>query len=561
VAELRVAEFVGIGVSPGRAVGPVVRMREPLAELPADVGSAESSTPAALAEQITVACTRVRDQLLARAAKAGGEAKAILEAAALMAVDSVLVDGAKRRVSAAVSPARAVWDAAEDVTAALTSLGGRLSERARDVTDVRDRIVAELAGLPAPGLPVGPRPYVLIARDLAPADAAMLDPTTCVAVVTADGGPTSHTSIMLRSLGVPAIVAARGVLDLAEETIVLVDGSAGIMRTEPHPDEVEQTRTIARRLRTFDGRGRTADGHRVPLMANVGGPSDVAAAVAAAAEGVGLFRTEFCYLGRAEAPTVDDQVTAYRQVMAAFPGKRVVLRTLDGGADKELPFLDRSAEPNPALGLRGLRIRARAPQVLADQLEAIARAAEQERAEVWVMAPMVTTATEAADFVAGCEAAGLDTAGVMVEVPAAALLASQILQSARFASIGTNDLTQYTMAADRSVGALAELTDPWQPAVLRLVGMTCQAGTVRDRPIGVCGEAAADPALACVLVGLGASSLSMTPQAIPDVADALRAVSYEQCVRLADLAVKAPSARQARQLVRSELPELTELGL
>jgi phosphotransferase system enzyme I (PtsI) len=239
----------------------------------------------------------------------------------------------------------------------------------------------------------------------------------------------------------------------------------------------------------------------------------------------------------------------------------VVLRTLDAGADKQLPFLDRSAEPNPALGVRGLRIGAHAPQLLADQLKAIARAAEQERAEVWVMAPMVATAAEAAKFVAGCEAVGLDTAGVMVEVPAAALSAAQILQSARFVSIGTNDLTQYTMAADRSAGVLAELTDPWQPAVLRLVALTCRAGTVCNRPVGVCGEAAADPALACVLVGLGASSLSMTPQAIPDVADALRAVSYEQCVRLAELAVTALSARRARQSVRSELPGLTELGL
>jgi phosphoenolpyruvate-protein phosphotransferase (PTS system enzyme I) len=555
------AEFTGIGVSPGRAVGPVVRMPEPVAEPPADPESADGADGAVLAERITVACARVRDQLSARAAKATGQGKAILEAAALMAVDPVLVDGAKRRVSASVSPARAVWDAAEDVAAALTVLGGRLAERAVDVNDVRDRIVAELSGLPEPGLPNRLGPYVLIARDLAAADTVLLDPTTCVAVVTADGGPTSHTAILLRSLGLPAIVAARNVLELADDTVVLVDGSTGILRTDPTAAEVTQVRDSTRRERTFDGRGRTADGHHIPLMANLGGPTGVAAAVAVSAEGVGLLRTEFCFLDRAEAPPVDDQVVAYREVLAAFPGRRVVVRTLDGGADKPLPFLDQAAEHNPALGLRGLRIGARSPQLLADQLAAISLAARQEKAEVWVMAPMVATADEAADFVARCEAAGLDSAGVMVEVPAAALCAGQILQSARFASIGTNDLAQYTMAADRGAGALAELNDPWQPPVLRLVELTCQAGQDLDRPIGVCGEAAADPALACVLVGLGASSLSMTPQAIPDVADLLRAIPYEECARLAELAVTASSARQARQAVRAELPVLAELGL
>jgi phosphotransferase system enzyme I (PtsI) len=536
-------------------------MPEPVAEPLGAAGSADGADGAVQAERITAACARVRDELAARAAKVSGEGKAILEAAALMAVDAALVDGAKRRVSASVSPARAVWDAAEDVAAALTALGGRLAERAVDITDVRDRIVAELSGSPAPGIPDRREPYVLIARDLAAADAALLEPSTCVAVVTADGGPTSHTAILLRSLGLPAIVAARGVLELADDTVVLVDGSTGTLNTDPPAAEVAGVRMSTRRVRTFDGRGRTADGHHIPLMANLGGPTGVDAAVAVSAEGVGLFRTEFCFLDRAEPPTVDDQVAAYREVLAAFPGQRVVVRTLDAGADKPLPFLDQAAVRNPALGVRGLRIAARSPQLLADQLAAISLAARQEKAEVWVMAPMVATADEAAVFVARCEAAGLDSAGVMVEVPGAALSAGQILQSARFASIGTNDLAQYTMAADRAASALAELTDPWQPAVLRLVELTCQAGKDLDRPIGACGEAAADPTLACVLVGLGASSLSMTPQAIPDVAAALRAIPYEECVRLARLAVTASSARQARQAVRAALPMLAELGL
>jgi phosphotransferase system enzyme I (PtsI) len=203
----------------------------------------------------------------------------------------------------------------------------------------------------------------------------------------------------------------------------------------------------------------------------------------------------------------------------------------------------------------------RSEAVLTDQLTAIAAAAAAEQADVWVMAPMVATAEEAADFVARCEAAGLPMAGVMVEVPSAALTAHHVLGAARFASIGTNDLSQYTMAADRLLGELARLNDPWQPAVLQLVELTCRAGSERDRPVGVCGEAAADPALACVLVGLGVSSLSMTPRSIPDVADVLGATTYDQCARLARLALAARDAAAARRAVRAELPVLAELGL
>jgi phosphoenolpyruvate-protein phosphotransferase (PTS system enzyme I) len=556
------AEIVGIGVSHGRAVGPVVRMPDPVVEPPLGNRITDSASAAALAERITVASGRVRDELTARAAKAHGDGRAILEAAALMAVDPVLVGEARLRVSALGSPARAVWDAAGEFAAGLTSLGGYLAERARDVADIRDRIIAELSGLPAPGIPDRSEPYVLVARGLAAADAAMLDPAMCVAVVTVDGGPTSHAAILLRSLGLPAVMAARGVLELADGMVVLVDGSTGMLLIDPSPAEIARARRASRRVRRFDGRGQTADGRRIRLMANVGDPAQVGLAVEAAAQGVGLFRTEFCFLDRHQAPTVDEQVTAYRQVLAAFPDERVVVRTLDGGADKPLPFLDhRPAEGNPALGIRGVRIGALSPQVVADQLTAIAQAARQERAEVWVMAAMVATADESADFVAQCGHVGLETAGVMIEIPAAALSASRLLQTARFASIGTNDLAQYTMAADRNVGDLASLTDPWQPAVLRLVELTCHAGKEAVRPVGVCGEAAADPTLACVLVGLGASSLSMTPQTIPDVAAALRAVTYDDCVRLAQRAVAAPDARQARLAVRSELPVFAELGL
>jgi phosphotransferase system enzyme I (PtsI) len=278
---------------------------------------------------------------------------------------------------------------------------------------------------------------------------------------------------------------------------------------------------------------------------------------------VGLLRTEFCFLGRDSEPTHDEQVEAYKGVFDAFPGKKVVVRTLDAGADKPLPFLTDTTEPNPALGVRGYRTDLTSPGVLARQLKAIADAEAQSSAEVWVMAPMISTAEEAADFAAMTTEAGLKKPGVMVEVPSAALMSESILAEVGFASIGTNDLTQYAMAADRQLGSLAALNNAWQPAVLRLIGLTVEGSVAEGnaKPVGVCGEAAADPALAVVLVGLGVSTLSMTPRALAGVGAVLNSVSLDEARKLAEIAVKAPSAAEARARVRAELPVLESLGL
>jgi phosphotransferase system enzyme I (PtsI) len=401
-----------------------------------------------------------------------------------------------------------------------------------------------------------------VAQDLAPADTATLDPSRVIAIVTVGGGPTSHTAILARSLGIPAIVAAPEAAALTDGETVVVDGSAGVVLREPTAEDLAAAdRARSRRDRTFTGVGATADGHRVQLLANVADPSGAQAAADAGAEGVGLFRTEFCFLGRTEEPSVEEQVRAYRTVLAAFGGKKVVVRTLDAGADKPLPFVTAEGEPNPALGVRGLRTAVRHPDVLDRQLDAIAQAASAEQAEVWVMAPMVATPDEAEAFVRQCEAHGLPQAGVMVEVPAAALCAGAVLEHARFASLGTNDLTQYAMAADRELADLAPLSTPWQPAVLALVAATCRGGADTGRPVGVCGEAAADPALAPVLVGLGVTSLSMTPRALADVAAVLAEVTLEDCRRVAALAVGARTAEAGRVAVRDALPVLADLGL
>lgn len=554
-------EVSGVGVSPGRAVGPLVHMPDPVPEPPADMKLDSAADAEAATERIAAAGEQVRADLDERAKNVRGDGRAVLEATALMAADPTLVNGAQKRVTDGMAPERAVWEAAGEVAATLEATGGYLAERARDVADVRDRIIAELSGRPAPGVPSRSEPFVLAAHDLAPADTATLDPQVCMALVTEQGGPTSHTAILARSLGLPAVVAAEGVTDIAEGTMVLVDGVAGTVLPNPSDEQIKKAQALRARDRSFSGTGRTSDGVAIQLLANIGDPHGADEAVAANAEGVGLFRTEFCFLDRADEPAVDEQVAEYREVLERFAGRKVVIRTLDAGADKPLPFLTDSTEPNPALGVRGYRTAVNASEVLNHQLDAIATAADGSDAEVWVMAPMVATADEAAAFAARCAERGLTHRGVMVEIPAAALTADAILQQVEFASIGTNDLTQYTMAADRLLGDLAALNNPWQPAALRLIQFTGDAGARFNKPVGVCGEAAADPALAVVLVGLGVSSLSMTPRALPDVAEVLTSVSRDDCHRLAEIAVESDNATAARLAVRGELPILEELGL
>ncbi|MDQ0848494.1 phosphotransferase system enzyme I (PtsI) [Arthrobacter sp. B3I9] len=558
--------FPGVGVSPGRIIGSIRQMPKPISEPPAGEQLPAGSTAEEATAALKAAAKAVHDELKARSETVSGDGKAVLEATALMATDTMLLKSAAKLIGRGASNQRAIWEAGASVSEMLHNLGGYMAERATDVLDVRARIVAELRGVPAPGIPTSPTPFILIAEDLAPADTATLDPEKVLALLTAGGGPQSHTAIIARSLGLPAVVAAAGVDELPDGTEVYVDGAAGIITVDPGEAEraaAAHWAATASLLADFDGTGSTADGHLVPLLANVGGAKDAVAAAALNAQGVGLFRTEFCFLERDTEPTVDEQAAAYKGVFDAFPGKKVVLRTLDAGADKPLPFLTDATEPNPALGVRGYRTDFTTPGVLERQLQAIARAEQESEADVWVMAPMISTAEEAARFAGMCGEAGIKTPGVMVEVPSAALTAEAILREVGFASLGTNDLTQYAMAADRQLGPLAGLNTPWQPAVLRLVGLTVEGSTAEghNKPVGVCGEAAADPALAVVLTGLGVTTLSMTARSIAAVAAVLKTVTLAEAQELAKLALSAPSAAEARAWVRAKLPVLEELGL
>ena len=540
------------GVSPGRVVGPALRMPNLIVEPDPTARIPETERPAAI-QRLGSAAAYVAKQLRSRITAAGGMAE-LLEAIATMATDPDLLSDASSRIQDdGLLPERAVWETFGAAGDALRAAGPRQAERIADLYEVRNQIISALLGRTAPVSPDPGHPYVLVAVDLALTDVAELDAERCLAIVTERGGATSHAAIVARSLGIPAVVGVAGASAIPDGTLLLVDGSTGDLVMDPSTDQ--QATAIARRSERdpLVGPGGTADGHRVALLANIGSPGDAAAALDCGAEGVGLYRTELGFLDRTEQPSVAEQVSAYRSVFATFAGRRVVVRTLDAGSDKALPFLELSEEANPALGVRGFRAAATHPEVLHEQLKAIKEAADAEPADVWVMAPMITILEEVRSFAQVAHSVDLPIIGVMIETPAAALQAEQILAEVDFVSIGTNDLAQYTFAADRQSAPLASLNNPWQPALLRMIEMVTRAATVSGKPVGVCGEAAADPLLALVVTGLGISSLSMAPRALAGVGHSLAAVTFEQCRRAARATCESDSPTSAREAARTVL--------
>jgi phosphotransferase system enzyme I (PtsI) len=540
------ARYAGIGVSPGIVVGPVARVHGPV--LPARAQGPVD--PVAAAEEVAVALDAVGSELESMAARAGVSG-AVLVRQARMVGDPALAALIRQLVRAGRTAARASWEGFGAYRDMRASDPLRPAPDAAELDDVRDRVVARLLGEPPPGIPDPGTPYVLVARDLSPALTATLDPERVLALVTERGGPTSHTAVLAKSLGIPAVVNAPGVAALATGQRVAVDGTAGTITADPDAETVGALHLGSGRAagRLATGPGRTADGRAVELLVAVGGKSDLDDAREAGAEGVGVFRTEFMFLDRDEPPTVEEQVAAYREVFDAFPGRPVTARTLDIGADKPVPFVRLGDQPNPALGVRGLRVARRHPALLTDQLTAIARAARETKADVRVMAPMVATTAEAAWFAARAHEAGLTSVGVMVEIPAAALRAGDLLRVVDFVSVGSNDLAQYAFATDRGDGELADLLDPWQPAFLDLVATVLRAGAVAGRAVTVCGEAASDPLLALVLVGLGAAGLSMTPRMLPVVRASLARATAAQCGEAAAAAIGADGPEEARHRV------------
>ncbi|MCU1489867.1 MAG: phosphoenolpyruvate-protein phosphotransferase [Acidimicrobiaceae bacterium] len=538
-------QLTGIAGSPGAVAGPAVIIASS-----SDIRDLHKTVTL---DDVELAITTVGSELDRLAHTATGEAADILSAQAMMVRDPALAASMRATCQGGESAPAAFSQAINEFRSALAALGGYLGERAADLDDLERRVLATASGAQLDALPKTEQPHVLVARDLAPADTVGLDPGNVLAIITEQGGRTSHTSVVARGLGIPAVVGCPGALEIAPDSLVLVDGDEGTVVVDPTPQQLRSLPAIRSEATVPSERCATKDGERVELLANVSGSAEAERAAALGAEGVGLLRTELLYLHRQVAPTLEEQEREYLAVFEVFPTGKVVVRTLDAGADKPLPFLAHDApEANPALGIRGWRLDVLGPKLFDDQLAAIAAASAKVNTRVAVMAPMVATAEEAAAFASRARAAGIEAAGSMVEVPAAALRAGQLLEHCDFLCIGTNDLSQYAFAADRGLAALSGLLDPWQPALLDLIRLTAAAGEAAGKLVSVCGEAASDPLMALVLVGLGVRSLSMSSGSLASVHEAIGRHDLEQCRDLAALAVGARSAEAGRAVVKAK---------
>jgi phosphoenolpyruvate-protein phosphotransferase len=548
----------GIGAAPGAAVAAPWIYR-PAATTGADVIDLETAANQAAAE-LEALGTRLRD--------AGREEEAgILDAQALMATDPALLDEAHRRVAAGDTASRAVIAAGDAAAAMLESLDDPvLSARGADVRDVASRIARALRREAPPQLD---RRSIALAIDLPPSVTAELDPAFLAGIALEAGSPTAHAAILSRALGIPAVLGVAGMLDaIGDAELVAVDGSAGDIVIAPGPDEVEAFERMAAAglaQSVVDAALRdrplaTADGHRLVLGANIGRAEEAEAAAAAGADAVGLFRTEFMFMGRSSAPSEAAQADAYAAVMRRFGPRPVVIRLLDVGGDKALPYLSLAREENPFLGVRAIRIAERQPELLVTQLRAILRAGLAAGATPHVMAPMVADVADVAavrrlldEAEAGVPGAPPVALGVMIEIPAAVLVADELSRAVDFFSIGTNDLTQYLLAADRTNPALAERQDPMHPAVLRAIRTVVDAGRAAGIPVAVCGEMAGDPIGAVALAGLGVDELSMEPRAFGPVKRTLGGITVADARALAVEASASSSASEARSAVAAGL--------
>jgi multiphosphoryl transfer protein len=545
---------------------------------PLEIPTGSSGDPAAEWDALERALEQVRSEIGAAresvAGRAGEYSAAIFDAHLLFLDDEALLEPARRAIYEQGRNAAEAWhEAAKAIAADYRSLDDDyMKARADDLMGVARQVVAALAGDAArPSLAA---PGIVVAADLTPADTAALDRELALGIATAAGSPTSHSAILARSLGIPAAVGlGDALLTVPEGTELLLDGDGGLVYVEPGEELVNdyERRSAGREEEARRAKAAAAelaltrDGLRIEVVANIGSPEDVPAALANGAEGVGLLRTEFLFLERDSMPTEDEQHTVYRKIAEALGGRPLVLRTLDVGADKPLPYLPARPETNPFLGVRGIRLALATPELLDTQLRAVLRTAAEYPLKV--MFPMVATLAEyreAKSRLAGARAAlGLDgtnalselEVGVMIEVPAAALAAESFAPDVDFFSIGTNDLVQYTMAAERGNASVAGLADGLHPSVLRLIRMVVEAANRHGKWVGVCGELASDPAAVPVLVGLGVTELSANAPAVPAVKQAVRNVDVDAARALAGSALRLSSAAQVRSLLEDETKE------
>jgi phosphotransferase system enzyme I (PtsI) len=553
------ARMSGVPASAGIAVGPVQVIRREKTDqrevAPAAIAAEQDRLRAA-----AVLAASDLDALAKRVAADGADDESgIFVAQALMCMDPALIDAASSRVVARrIDAASAVRAVADELAASLRAIGDDLfAARAADVIDVAARIGAILDGTVAATLDA---PAIIIADDLAPSVTATLPREMLLGLAVEGGSPTAHVAILARAYGIPAIVGVRGLVAAAEHaTLLAMDGTTGELVIDP--DDAARADYSARRARgessaVTDPLGPvvTPDGVTVTLLANIGRPQDAPAARAAGAGGVGLFRTEFLFLERATPPTEDEQERAYRAVLEEFGTLPVTVRLIDIGGDKDLPYLRLGHEQNPFLGRRGIRLAAVRRDLFLTQLRALARASGAGRLKI--MAPMIADHADVADLrelwtesTKGLSRVSAEI-GAMIEVPSAALLADDLLTEVDFASLGTNDLLQYVLAADRGDPALSRFHDPLHPAHLRLIDHVVRAAARTGRSLSVCGEMAADPTGAALLVGLGIRELSMVPAAMRGVRAMIRSTPHAMLAELAADALRQPTAAAVRDRAR-----------
>ncbi len=553
----------GIAAAPGTAIGPIFQYKKSALEIEETfAGSSEEQT------RLQKAIETARGQLKAlnkrmRKEVASAEA-AIFEVHLELLDDPELLDLVLARIDAKESAAQA-WQTTIEARANMLSQleDPLLSARSADLHDVGYRVLRVLVGASDTDVRLPDKPVILIADDLSPSDTASLDKDKVLGFCTASGGPTSHSAIIARALALPAVVSAgEDVLAVANNTTVILDGDTGVLTIEPDSEAMVQAQAVQRQKMSRRVEAEkaalkpaiTLDGHRMEVVANVGGLEEAQKAGIAGAEGVGLLRTEFLFLDRTEAPEEQEQFEVYREITQALQGQPVLVRTLDIGGDKPLPYVKVPPEENPFLGERGIRLCLARPELFKQQLRAILRAAEF--GPIRIMFPMVADLSEWRAARAFVEELGAELnapkieLGIMIEVPSAALMADAFAREVDFFSVGTNDLTQYTLAMDRMHASLAAKSDGLHPAVLRLIRTTVEAAHEAGKWVGVCGELGADPEAVPILLGLGVDELSVSVPAIPLVKAQIRTLTLSDAQVVAQKALHCATAQEVRALSR-----------
>jgi phosphoenolpyruvate-protein phosphotransferase len=562
-------ELQGIPAAPGLSKGPTMLWKRPLLMIPDFVPSDSKVEENRLLSARQLAGNQL--QVLARetAVQVGEDQAALFEAQAMFLEDAALVRRAEDMIRKGVNAERAWQESCEFFAKQLESLPDEtLRARSVDVRDVARRVTENLLGVEFDFKL--DQPAVILSKDLVPSETARFERSKVLAICTSEGGPTSHTAILAKAFGIPAVVGLGDVLlKIADGTTLLVDGTSGTVIPDPEPElqsEFEERLQLAARQREFEldlatRPAVTTDGHKVEVAANVGNIEDVRHALESGAEGIGLLRTEFLFLNRNQVPDEQTQFLAYRTIFQLMENRPVVVRTLDIGGDKEVPYYDFGIEANPFLGYRAIRISLDRPDEFKTQLRALLRAGSGH--DCRVMFPMIATidevrqartlldettgelSAEQQNYAQNCRV------GIMVEIPAATLLAERFAHEVDFFSIGTNDLTQYTLAAERGNPRVSHLNDACHPAVLLQIDRVVKAAHKSGKWVGVCGEMGGDPEAIPILLGLELDEFSMSPSLIPHAKQIIRNWALSDARKLARKALKLDSAREVRSAVRN----------